>query len=280
MLCLIVRWNYNLGGLMMSLVDLSCTYFENDFLTLYNDKAEDVLEYMVSNNYKFDTIITSPPYNFNKLYNKYSDNLEYMDYLMFIDNIVSLISKVMDDSSSFFLNIGHKPSFYLFPYDIVNICRKYFILQNNFIWTKALTVNDDSYGHFKPINSNRYVNDLWENVFHFTLNGDVEIDRLSNGVSYKDKTNIKRWSSKKDNRCKGNVWYIPYNTVNSKKNHPAQFPVELPSNCLRLMKEPKLVLDPFIGVGNTAIACKDLGIKCVGIDIDNTYLDECIKIFV
>ena len=52
--------------------------------------------------------------------------------------------------------------------------------------------------------------------------------------------------------------------------------MRLPEYCLRLhgLSRLSLVVDPFVGLGNTAIACARLGIDFIGIDIDAEYLDE------
>jgi len=117
-----------------------------------------------------------------------------------------------------------------------------------------------------------------EFVFQFTLTGRVKLDRLSLGVKYADKSNVKRWkhTGGHDLRCRGNVWFIPYPTIQHYKErpHPAVFPPQLAEFCIRISKA-KSVLDPFVGIGNTGAAA----IKCrvkrfVGIDIDETYLQQ------
>jgi site-specific DNA-methyltransferase (adenine-specific) len=55
----------------------------------------------------------------------------------------------------------------------------------------------DSCGHFKPINSTRFLNNSHEWVFHFTPDGNTPLDRLAIGAPYTDKTNIKRWAHTK-----------------------------------------------------------------------------------
>jgi site-specific DNA-methyltransferase (adenine-specific) len=37
-----------------------------------------------------------------------------------------------------------------------------------------------------------------------------------------------------------------------------------------------VVLDPFCGIGSTAVACKRLGISFIGFDTEKTYLDEAV----
>ena len=81
-----------------------------------------------------------------------------------------------------------------------------------------------------------------------------------------------RWRSAGGNRrCRGNAWFLPYDTINSRdkdRPHPATFPVRLPEYCLRLhgLDRVTRVLDPFTGLGATAVACASLGLDFVGID--------------
>jgi site-specific DNA-methyltransferase (adenine-specific) len=122
------------------------------------------------------------------------------------------------------------------------------------------------------------LNDCHEYIFHFTKTGKVRLDRLAIGVPYQDKANISRFNSGgADRRCRGNTWFIPYETIRDKESqrpHPASFPVRLPEMCIRLhgVDRTKLVLDPFIGIGSTALACLRLGVSCIGFDIDPEYL--------
>ena len=71
--------------------------------------------------------------------------------------------------------------------------------------------------------------------------------------------------------------------------HPSPFPVELPLRCIKLhglggggamttnATKPLLVLDPFMGIGSTAIACKKLGVSFVGFDRVKPYIDYAIE---
>ena len=127
------------------------------------------------------------------------------------------------------------------------------------------------------------MNDCHEYIFHFTKTGHVPLDRLAIGVPYQDKTNIGRWqSAKQDIRCRGNTWFIPYKTIRDKQNerpHPSSFPVALPEMCIKLhgVKRTRLVVDPFVGIGSTALACLHIGVPFIGFDIDEQYLDTASK---
>jgi site-specific DNA-methyltransferase (adenine-specific) len=53
----------------------------------------------------------------------------------------------------------------------------------------------------------------------------------------------------------------------------------LPRQCLRLHALPRagLAMDPFLGLGSSAVACAELGVNFVGVEIDQTYLNEAIE---
>jgi site-specific DNA-methyltransferase (adenine-specific) len=145
------------------------------------------------------------------------------------------------------------------------------------VWVKSLSIGDDSFGHFKPVNSRRFLNHTHEHIFHFTKTGDIALDRLAVGVPFKDKSNIARWGHSEDRRCAGDVWFIPYQTIRSKSqrsHHPSPFPPALPERCIRLHgKADALVLDPFLGIGSTLLAAQKLGCRGIGIEIDADYAE-------
>ena len=175
----------------------------------------------------------------------------------------------------------------MLPYEIVMELRDFFVLQNTIHWIKSITIEDrvgnvQSYGHFKPITSKRFLNDCHEYIFQFTITGKIDIDRLALGVPYQDKSNIARWSHTggSDVRCRGNTWFVPYETIQSRakeRPHPATFPVQLAEWCIKLhgVSRVKMMLDPFLGIGTSAIAAQRFGVKqFIGFEIDKSYLME------
>ncbi|MEV1143239.1 site-specific DNA-methyltransferase [Micromonospora sp. NPDC049799] len=68
------------------------------------------------------------------------------------------------------------------------------------------------------------------------------------------------------------VWVIPVSSGGD--GHGAQFPVALPGRCISISTNANdVVLDPFIGSGNTAVAALTLGRRVIGVDVSQQYLD-------
>jgi len=250
-----------------------------------------------------DLVVTSPPYNLGISYGKYSDRQDRRSYLDWCGEWAEQIWRVLKSNGSFFLNVGAAPSNPMLPHEIVMTLREFFILQNTIHWIKSIAIEDrcsrrsvgdarashreaatavSSFGHFKPINSPRFLNDCHEYVFHFTKSGRVELNRLALGVPYQDKSNIARWSHTrgKDLRCRGNTWFVPYETIQSREKerpHPATFPVQLAEWSIKLhgASRVRTMLDPFLGIGNSAVAAQSCNVKrFIGFEIDDAYLAE------
>jgi site-specific DNA-methyltransferase (adenine-specific) len=229
-----------------------------------------------------DLVVTSPPYNIGVRYRRYSDRQDRQSYLNWCGDWAAEIRRLLKSGGSFFLNIGSAPSNPMLPHEIVLQLRDFFVLQNTIHWIKSIAIDDRTFGHFKPISSKRFLNDCHEYIFHFTTTSRVEIDRLAIGVPYQDKSNISRWSHTRgsDLRCRGNTWFIPYKTIQSREKerpHPATFPVQLAEWCIELhgVSRVRTMLDPFLGIGSSAVAAKNCSVKkFIGFEIDNTYLAE------
>jgi len=234
-----------------------------------------------------DVVVTSPPYNLGLRYGTYDDSRPREEYLAWLEEVALEIRRVLKDTGSFFLNVGGKPTDPWGPLEILLRLRPHFYLQNTIHWIKSIAVSEGdtapvTFGHYKPIGGQRFLNDCHEYIFHLTKTGQVPLDRLAIGVPYQDKSNIGRWkAATRDRRCRGNTWFIPYETIQSRERerpHPATFPVKLPEMCLKLhgLERVSLVLDPFLGLGTTALACMKLGLSCVGFEIDPHYFQHSV----
>jgi len=236
-----------------------------------------------------DIVVTSPPYNLGIKYRNYEDRKSREEYLRWSCEWAREVKRVLAEKGSFFLNLGACPSNPLIPHEMLVALKQDdvgFHLQNTFHWIKSITIQTKegeqiSTGHFKPLQSPRFVTDCHEYIFHLTRHGDTPLDRLGLGVPYSDKSNIKRWAhtNGQDRRCRGNNWFIPYKTIVSRSKerpHPATFPVELAVNCIKVhgCRSDLAMLDPFLGIGHSALAAKQCGIgRFIGFDIESEYVN-------
>ncbi len=283
-----------------------------------------------------DVVVTSPPYNLGIDYNTYNDRISRKEYLEWTREWAMAVRDSLSPDGSFFLNIGSVPRDPWVPFEVAAVMRDIFVLQNTIHWVKSIYIpredigdypgieTDVNAGHYKPVNSNRFLNDCHEYIFHFTKTGKVPIDRLAIGVPYKDKSNVSRWKRNREDRederigagkgevgksevgkgeredvakedmakrntvkgrdlrCRGNLWFIPYKTISDKSKerpHPATFPEKLPRMCILLhgVERCNLVMDPFMGLGSSALASIDLNKGFVGFEMDDEYFAEAVR---
>jgi site-specific DNA-methyltransferase (adenine-specific) len=231
-----------------------------------------------------DAIVTSPPYNLGIRYRSYDDTIPRETYLTWTGDWVKRAAAALASDGSLFLNVGAKPTDPWTAIDVAQAARPHLQLQNTIHWIKSIAIDqkDLAVGHYKPINSRRFLHDCHEFVFHFTPEGTTPLDRQAIGVRYQDPSNIGRWQVASSGvRCRGNTWFIPYETIQNREKdrpHPATFPPRLPEMCLRLhgLERVGTVADPFLGLGSTAVACAQLGVSFIGIEMDEGYLKEAV----
>lgn len=239
-------------------------------------------------------IVTSPPYNLGVKYRTYDDTLPRDHYLEWTGAWIKAASRALDPAGSLFLNVGAKPTDPWTAIDVAQAARTHLQLQNTIHWVKSIAIDHDAagaragltqdlnVGHYKPINSDRFLNDCHEFIFHFTPGGQTRLDRRAIGVRYQDASNVSRWKAAAGNRrCRGNTWFIPYDTIQSRdkdRPHPATFPPRVAEYCVRLhgVSRTRTLMDPFLGLGSSALAAVDVGVDFVGVEIDKHYLQEAI----
>ena len=152
-------------------------------------------------------IVTSPPYNLGVRYRSYEDTLPRDRYLDWTGAWIKAAAKALDPAGSLFLNVGAKPTDPWTALDVAQAARPHLQLQNTIHWIKSIAIDQDAagagagltrdlnVGHYKPINSDRFVNDCQEFIFHFTPGGRTPLDRRAIGVKYQDASNVARWAA-------------------------------------------------------------------------------------
>lgn len=182
---------------------------------LYNqDCVSGMIKYI--NNNSISLVVTSPPY-------KEQDGFNWS----LVNGVAEQCYRVLKNNSLCFVNFGHLAGCKSRPFEVAMVFE-----DAGFKWVDTITWVKN---HYTPVQGNKRVNNLTEFIFMLAKGNDYSLDRLSIGVPYADKSNVGRYSDM-DLRCAGNVWYIPYETIQRReqKYHKDRFPIELPLRCIKL----------------------------------------------
>ncbi|GAB4535247.1 MAG: hypothetical protein Fur0020_02510 [Thermodesulfovibrionia bacterium] len=114
--------------------------------------------------------------------------------------------------------------------------------------------------------------DLEEEIFSGIKKLDINYNRTCNCPS----SHINCLTPKEWVKGQVAIWELYYEKrdIRDKDIHPAVFPIALPKKCIELFTHKgELVLDPFVGIGTTLIASRDLGRNAIGFDLNPKYID-------
>ncbi len=212
---------------------------------LINGDAMTVLRRMKAAS--IDVIVTSPPYNIGLPYNSYKDVMADADYLDWMVRICQQLKRVLRPEGSFFLNISGTSRRPWLPFELAMRLQPLFSLQNHIIWVKSLAIGDVTHGHFKPLNSTRFLNHNHEHVFHFTHEGDIVIDALPSVCPSRIRVTLRDATTREIYAAVAiPVYPLRNRTHEAAEIHASRtFPIGLPGACLALhgVNEKSIVLD-------------------------------------
>lgn len=220
-------------------------------------------------------VVTSPPYNIGKEYEKRKD---LDSYLADQEETIKEAVRILTDDGSICWQVGNHiaKDGEVFPLDalIYAIGKKFGLkLRNRIIWR---------FGH--GLHCTKRFSGRHETIVWFTKsdNYTFNLDPVRVPQKYPGKKNFKK--NEKYGTLSGNplgknpedVWDIPNvkNNHPEKTNHPCQFPIELIERLVLSMTNPgDIVLDPYLGVGSAICAAVVHNRKGYGADIMKEYLD-------
>lgn len=200
-----------------------------------------------------DLIITSPPYNLGgsfhtgtnrmKAYDVHNDNLPEMEYQGSQIQFLNLCYKLLGEDGSMFYN--HKPRIVsgktIHPLEW--ILKTNFILKQEIIWRNG-SQNFDKI-RFYP---------MTERIYWLVKKPET---KLHNEVGFSD------------------VW--DFKNAARDSHHNATFPADLPEVIMSCFPEAQTVLDPYMGIGTTALAAIRMKKKYIGFEISENYYNESLK---
>lgn len=254
-----------------------------------------------------DLIITSPPYADRRKH--IYGGVHPKKYVKWFMPIAEQLKRVLKPEGSFVINIkenadnGERQTYVIEL--ILALKNSGWLWVEEYCWYKK-----NSYpGKW----SNRF-RDTWERCLHFTKQpkfnmyqdavkvpigdwaktrfrsmAENDLVRSSSGTNSRFARNVSNWLNKRKVYPHNVIVFekehyaeptnlLHFATECTNKNHSAVFPIELPSWFIKLFtKKGNVVLDPFIGVGTTALACILLERKFIGIEAMNQYVVHANK---
>lgn len=240
--------------------------------------AQDNLKFMKQlDNQSMKLIITSPPYNIGKSYEKRAP----LDrYIKDQDQVISECVRLLDESGSLCWQVGnHVYKGEIFPLDMVLypvFAEHGLKLRNRVVWHFEHGL------HCRKRLSGRYETLLWftkSEDYTFKLNP-IRVPSKYPHKKYYKGSKAGQLSGNPLGKNPGDVWIFP-NVKNNhveKTIHPCQFPVELVERMvLSLTDEGDSVFDPYMGVGSSVIAALKHNRTAYGCDIEKEYVDIAWK---
>jgi adenine-specific DNA-methyltransferase len=248
-------------------------YSRDNDVTLYPGDVLELLPQIPDN--EAQLIVTSPPYNVGKEYEK---KIDLKEYLVQQEAIIKECVRILSKRGSICWEVGNyvekEGKSEIFPLDILlyPIFKKYDLkLRNRIVWHFEHGL------HPKNRFSGRYETILWftkTNDYLFNLDP-VRVRQKYPGKRYYKGPKKGQLSCNPLGKNPGDVWIIPNVKHNhpEKTIHPCQFPVELVERLiLSMTEEGDLVFDPFIGVGTTAVAAVINNRKAAGAEVILDYI--------
>jgi modification methylase len=253
----------------------SVEYVENkipdEFLNKIFCKSSEDMSELPSNSVHL--VVTSPPYNVGK---EYDEDLDLNEYREFLKRVFREVKRVLVPGGRLCINIanlGRKPYLPLHTYIIQDMLDLGFLMRGEIIWNKAGGGSPSTAWGSWLSAKNPTLRDQHEYILVFSK------DTFTRQNPFGRKSTISREEFLEFTKS---VWTFP--AVSAKEiGHPAPFPVELPYRLIQLYTfEGEVVLDPFMGSGQTAIAALKSKRFYVGYEIVPEYVElaqKRIKIF-
>jgi adenine-specific DNA-methyltransferase len=252
-------------------LNIASHYRTDALVTLFLGDRQELLREIP--NAQARLIITSPPYNIGK---KYEKRLGFDTYLKLQRDTLRECARVLASNGSLCWQVGNHigKDGEVFPLDvfIYRICKRLGLkLRNRIVWSF------DHGLHCRKRLSGRYETILWftkTNDYVFNLDS-IRVPQKYPGKKYFKGAKVGQYSCNPLGKNPGDLWVIPnvkHNHV-EKTIHPCQFPIELVERLVLSLTNPDdLVVDPYIGVASTACAAILHGRRAAGSDNVAEYL--------
>jgi len=208
-------------------------------------------------------MVTSPPYNVGK---EYDDDLSLQEYLAFLEKVWGEVYRVLVPGGRACINVanlGRRPYIPLHAWIIATMMHKGFLMRGEVIWNKAASASPSTAWGSWMSAANPTLRDVHEYILIFSKGSFKRDNPLHRDSTISDEQFLEFTKS---------VWTFPAEPA-SKVGHPAPFPLELPYRLIQLYSfKGEVVLDPFMGSGQTAIAALKAGRYYAGYELNPQYV--------
>jgi len=244
----------------------SYEYIENTIPSQYLDqifcKTSEKMEELPDNSVHL--MVTSPPYNVGK---EYDENLTLNEYREFLKRVWSEVKRVLVPGGRACINIanlGRKPYIPLHAFLIEDMLDLGFLMRGEIIWNKASSGSPSTAWGTWLSAKNPILRDIHEYILVFSKSSFAR-DLIENKKSTISKEEFLEFTK--------SVWTFSAEPA-TKVGHPAPFPVELPYRLIQLYTfEEDVILDPFMGSGQTAIAAIKTHRHYIGYETNQEYIE-------
>ena len=207
-------------------------------------------------------VVTSPPYNVGKEYDR---DLTLPEYLSFLERVWAEVRRVLVPGGRCCINVanlGRRPYIPLHSFIIRDMVKLGFLMRGEVIWAKDSSSSASTVwgaGSRRPTPP---------------CATPTNTSSSSQSPSSRERVTGRESTIARDEFLEftKSVWRFDAERARA-VGHPAPFPVELPYRCIQLYTfEGDVVLDPFIGSGQTAIAAIKTRRHFVGYEVDPDYV--------
>lgn len=207
-------------------------------------------------------MVTSPPYNVGK---EYDNNLTLGDYRNFLKKVWKEVFRILVPGGRACINIanlGRKPYIPMNAFISADMLELGFLPRGEIIWNKASSVSPSTaWGTFASP-TNPTLRDVHEYILVYSK-GRFRRENPQNRKATILSSQFLEYTK--------SVWTFPAESAR-RVGHPAPFPIELPYRLIQFYTfDGDVVLDPFMGSGQTAIAAHKSGRHYVGYDTEESY---------
>jgi DNA modification methylase len=253
-------------------------FSHSNLATLYKGDCLNLLKKIPNDTVQL--VVTSPPYNIGKEYEK---RLDIKKYVSQQKKVITECIRILKNQGSICWEVGnYVDNGEIIPLDILLYdCFKDngLKLRNRIVW---------HFGH--GLHSSNRFSGRYETIIWFTKSDDyvfnldaIRVPQKYPGKKHYKGPNVGKYSSNPKGKNPSDVWDRQtdfWDIPNVKSNHPektahpCQFPVALIQRLvLALTNEGDIVLDPFMGVGSTLIAGIINNRKVAGAELFDKYYD-------